>query len=400
MNGGLHVFNTMSLQKEVFTPLVPGRVKMFTCGPTINDLMHLGNARTYVFYDTVARYLAELGYEVKFIMNITDIDESVVNAARLSKSGVEPYIRKYVRAYMEDLKGLKVTSVNRFERVSKYVEEMVNQVRILLKKGKAYRAKGEVYFDVSTFPHFGELSHRTTDELSLRPTELSEEKRTILDFALWRRPPVDGIVFESPWGRGWPGWHIQDTAVTIPNFGPQYDIHGGAMELIYPHHEAEIAEAESITGIRPFVKYWLHCGLLTTEGKKMSKSEGNVVYARDLVRKYGPDAVRLYLLIQNHRESFEFEERTLRRVHEDFVQARESLSWIKKSKRGSTDRRNSRRLLKAFYSALNDDFDTPHAVGAVEEIVDMASRKAGGSGADFFSVFRTVDSVLGVDYLG
>jgi cysteinyl-tRNA synthetase len=398
----ISVFNTLSQARDTFQSLAEGRVKMFVCGPTVSDFMHLGHAKTYVFYDVMARYLKHDGYNVTFAMNITDIDESIVQAARRSKSSVESFVRKYVNFYQEDMRKLGINSLTRFERVSKYVKQMVDQVSELLSMGYAYRVKNEVYFDVSKFPRYGSLSHMSIPELELRPTELSEDKRNLLDFALWRRSPVDDIVFTSPWGKGWPGWHIQDTAYTMTIFGNQYDIHGGARELIYPHHEAEIAQAESLSGVHPFVRYWVHCGLLTTEGKKMSKSEGNVVYARDILRKYGRNAVRLFLLMQHHRDSFEFDEYTLRRVAEGYEQIKDSLKHLGGSKEQRTSQKRERSVLEEFYSAMNDDFDTPKAVEAANEVADEASKCLPGSDrAEVYAyALRQISNVLGVDYLG
>jgi cysteinyl-tRNA synthetase len=399
MRSKLQVFNTLSMKKEEFEPLDKVSVRMFVCGPTVNDLMHMGNARTYVFYDTVARYLDYLGYRTNFIMNITDIDESIVLAAKRSKTSVESFIRKYISEYVKDLKSLKISTLRGFERVSKYIEEMKSQIAKLLEKGYAYRSNSEVYFEVSKFPNFGALSHSTLDELSLRPTELAEGKRNPVDFALWRQSPFEDISFDSPWGRGWPGWHIQDTAYTISNLGEQYDIHGGAKELIYPHHEAEIAQAESLTGKSPFVKYWMHCGILTTEGKKMSKSEGNVVYARDILRKYGSDVTRLFLLYQHHRENFEFDERTLMNIKEEYTATRKSLSPLAKEKSEPISKARVDNILRDFYDCMNEDFNTPDALDRLENVIMDAQRAHGNSLADYYHAMKAVSQILGVTYV-
>ncbi|MDG6934127.1 MAG: cysteine--tRNA ligase [Nitrososphaerota archaeon] len=398
----IKVFNTLSMKKEQFVSMSPGQVRMFVCGPTVNDYMHIGHAKTYVFYDVVARYLRHEGYDVQFAMNVTDIDESIVQVARRSRISVESFVRKYMNYYVEDMKKLGIETLGRFERVSKYIEEMVQQVSGLLSKGYAYRVRNEIFFDVSKFPRFGSLSHMSVPELELRPTELSEDKRNLLDFALWRRPPVDGISFSSPWGEGWPGWHIQDTAYTMSIFGPQYDMHGGARELIYPHHEAEIAQAESLSGLRPFVRYWVHCGLLTTEGRKMSKSEGNVVYSRDILRKYGKNAVRLFLLMQHHRDSFEFDEYTLRRVAGEFQLARENLKQLKQYRGRSSNQKRVHAILAGFFEAMNDDFDTPQAVDLLNTIASEASGAPPGStkAEDYAGALELAGNIFGVDFIG
>src|SRR5260370_34209185 len=241
----LVVFNTLNQSKELFVSLRPGKVKMFVCGPTVQDYIHLGHARTYIFYDVVARYLTELGYKVRFVLNITDVDERITEEAQ--RTGITPLAlaRKYSRYFVEDMAKLKADTICRFEPVSKFVDKMIEQVSLLIRKRHAYAMNGWVYFDVSTFPNFGKLSHQSSSELSLRPLELSVRKRDILDFALWHPETLVEGKWVSPWGVGSPSWHIQDTAGTASLLGPQYDLHGAAYELIYPHHGAKIADGEA-----------------------------------------------------------------------------------------------------------------------------------------------------------
>jgi len=239
----LKLFNTISMRKERFESLTPGQVKMFVCGPTIQDYIHVGHVRTYIFYDVLARYLRHLGFDVRFLLNITDIDDSIVKGAKRRRRTVENFLELNERAFLRDVKALGISTINSFERVSGYLPVMIQQASGLIRNGHAYRADGGVYFDVEKFPDFGRLSRQSRDELALRPLEISPKKRNQVDFSLWRPTTSKEQRWESPWGLGTPGWHIQDTAVSVANFGPQYDIHGGARELIYPHHEAEIAQA-------------------------------------------------------------------------------------------------------------------------------------------------------------
>ncbi len=265
---GLRVYNTMSRRKESFRPLTPGRVSMFVCGPTVQGPIHLGHARTYIFYDVVARYLAHLGSRVDFLMNITDVDERISTAAVEARTDPESLASVYSKLFLEDLASLGVSTVTRFEPVSRRIGDAIKQVSVLLSQKHAYAAGGWVYFDASSFPRFGKLSHQSRADLALRPLELSHMKRNLADFSLWRPEVLVQGKWPSPWGVGSPGWHIQDTAITLAVFGPQYDIHGGAYELIYPHHEAEIAQGESITGVTPMVRYWIHTHLVTTGGRR------------------------------------------------------------------------------------------------------------------------------------
>lgn len=355
----------MTNRKEEFRPLRPRIVTMFVCGPTVQGPMHLGHARTYIFYDVVARLLKELGCEVDFLMNVTDIDERITSAAREEGTTPELLASRYSTAFKEDLNSLGVRSVTKFEHVSRRVNEAIGQVKALLRKGYAYESDGWVYFDTKMFPRFGRLSRQTREELALRPLELSTKKRNLTDFSLWRPEELIEGKWQSPWGLGSPGWHIQDTAVTFSSFGPQYDIHGGAYELIYPHHEAEIAQGESISGVSPMVKYWVHTHLLTMEGEKMSKSKGNVVSVRDALQKYSADELRFYFLLTHYRQDMDLS---------GISEARKRLQRLRKRIGDLGGIGGARRnpeadgLLQDFWNAMKDDFDTPRAIQGLEQL--------------------------------
>ncbi|MDA4136854.1 MAG: cysteine--tRNA ligase [Thaumarchaeota archaeon] len=397
----LKIFNTMTMQKEPFQTRIPGKVTMFVCGPTVQGYLHVGHARTYNFYDIVARYLSHLGYEVNFLMNVTDIDERVTEAA--AQEGVEPMrlAEKYTKAFLEDMESLKIYTVTKYERVSNYVQETVSEVASLIRSGHAYVVDGTVYFDTSKFPDFGMLSHQTPKELSLVPLELSVKKKHLLDFALWR--PVELVKgrWDSPWGRGSPGWHIQDTAVTMTNFGAQYDIHGGAYDLIYPHHEAEIAQAESLTGIKPSVKYWVHTALVNTVGGKMSKSAGNALTLRDMLKEYGPDTLRLYLLSHHYRQDMDFEEKGLKQMHTVYLAMKDKANSIEERRATKARRRDSGKVLGEFYARLNDDVDTPGAIAFIRKMLDDgASEKDQNQVELYYEALRITSNILGVNIFG
>ncbi|MFI5404358.1 MAG: cysteine--tRNA ligase [Candidatus Gagatemarchaeaceae archaeon] len=395
MQSRLAVYNTLTQQKEPFVSLRPGKVGMFVCGPTVQDYMHLGHARTYVFYDVVARYLAHLGYEVKFILNITDVDERITSEAK--RTGVEPLAlaRKYSRYFVEDMAKLKADSICSFEPVSEYVEEMIDQVALLMSKGHAYVVGDWVYFDVSTFPDFGRLSHQSPRELSLRPLELSKRKRNLLDFALWRPETLVEGKWDSPWGRGSPGWHIQDTAVTAATLGPQYDLHGGAYELIYPHHEAELAEAESLTGLRPFVKYWVHTRLVNMKGEKMSKSTGNVYTVRDALRNYSADQLRMFLLGQHYRKDMDL--RRIDSAAKAYTRLRAAAAKNMHAVSGVPSDLDEG-FLQRFCDAMNDDFDTPLALKVLGEgLASLSGMRSDGAAARKLASIRAAGNILGID---
>ena len=401
MQPDLKLYNTMTMQKESFQPRVPGKVSIFVCGPTVQGYIHVGHARTYTFYDVVARYLSHMGFEVNYLMNITDIDDKITVVA--SQEGVDPLrlAERYTKAFLEDTDSLKIYTVTKYERVSNYVQETFNQISALIRDGNAYVVDGTVYFNVATFPDYGKLSHMTPNELSLRPLELSVKKKHLLDFALWRPVILVQGKWDSPWGRGSPGWHIQDTAVTLTNFGPQYDIHGGARDLIYPHHEAEIAQGESLTKAKPMVRYWVHTGLVNTEGSKMSKSVGNVLMVRDILKEYGPDTLRLYLLSHPYREDMEFEESGLKKMYEVYSTLRDKSKIMEERRATKARRRDSGKVLAQFYDFLNDDLDTPKAIGFMKKLIeDGASEKDQNQVELYYEALRIASNILGVNFFG
>jgi cysteinyl-tRNA synthetase len=366
MGDPLRLFNTMSGRNERFVPLRPGKVSMFVCGPTVQSRIHMGHARTYVFYDVVVRYLEHLGYEVNYLMNTTDFDERITQSAAEAKEAPQALARRFTDAFLEDMASLKCTSVSRFEPVSAHVGTMIRQISTLVDRGMAYVVDGWVYFDTSKFRRFGRLSHQSMKDLSLHPLELSTRKRNLADFALWRPEVLAEGMWESPWGRGSPGWHVQDTAVTIPILGPQYDIHGGAIELVYPHHEAEIALAESLTGVRPFVKYWVHTHHLNMEGRKMSKSFGNVLTVRDALAKYSASDLRLFLLGIHYRRDMDLG---------GMGEASRRLKRMRLMAGAISDVPDGTSPLPAFDAAMSDDFDTPRAIASVERALEKGTKE-------------------------
>ena len=396
----LKVYNTYSRKLEVFTPITEGLVKMFVCGPTVYDYLHLGHARTYIFYDVVARYLKYLGYKVNFIINITDIDDKIFEKAKKEGKTASEIASKYKEACIEDLRRIGVDSVTLFAQVSAYLPQMIQQIQTLLEKGYAYKTRNGIYFDTSKFPTFGALSHLSRAELSLRRVDLDPEKKNPTDFILWRNVAEDEEGFESPFGWGRPGWHIEDTAISITHFGSSYDIHGGAVELIYPHHEAEIAQAEAYTGHKPFVKYWIHTGLLKIRGEKMSKSAGNYITIREAIEKWSPDLLRLYLLSTKYRRSIVFEEKRLVRL-ESKLRAIERF-WQRCQRLSSSDAQGElspkiRILAQHFTSHMDEDFDTPAAIETLYKVAELITASTTVEAEGLLKNSRpTVASILSV----
>ena len=374
----LRIYNTMTRTVEEFKPLRGNRVYMYVCGPTVYDYSHIGHARTYIAYDVLARYLREKGYSVFYLMNITDVDDKIIRRAR--EHGVNPIdlAREYERYFMEDMETLGIQSVNLYARASEYIDEIVDLIKVLMDKGFAYETETGVYFDTSRFKDYGKLSHKRPEELSVHRIEPDPTKRNPQDFALWKKRERDEIGWDSPWGYGRPGWHIEDTAIILTHLGPQIDIHGGAIELTFPHHEAEIAQAEAATGKKPFVRYWCHTGLLTVGGEKMSKSLGNYILIRDVVERYDPEALRLMFLLSHYRSPIDFKWRSLESSSSSLNSLYNMVERLKEV--GADDELSDEErelegyyenFKRRFYGYLDDDLDTPRAMA---ELFKLASK--------------------------
>jgi cysteinyl-tRNA synthetase len=308
----LKVYNTLTRSKEEFVPMEDKKVKMFVCGPTVYDYTHIGHAKSYIAFDVIARYLRYRGYDVFYLQNITDIEDRMIKRANEKGITVKELAEDFTQKYYDDMRDLNVSSVDKYANATDYIPQIIEQIQGLAERGYAYEIDDGVYFDVSRFEEYGKLSHRSLDEI-LRDQKMSRiepnpQKVNFVDFSLWKKKKPKEPTWDSPWGEGRPGWHIEDTAISITNFGPQYDVHGGGEDLIFPHHEAEITQAESFTGKVPFVKYWLHNAFLRVEGRKMSKSLGNYTTARDGIEKYGADVVRFFFSFNPYYRPIDFAE--------------------------------------------------------------------------------------------
>ena len=304
----VELYDTLAREQRLFAPITPPRVGMFACGMTPYAEAHLGHGRTSVTFDVVARALRRWGYRVFYVQNVTNLDDKVI--ARAAEQHLDPLqlAERHFAAHLQAMAALGVRSVNLYPFATDYMPEILGQIRTLIDRGFAYAAGGSVYFDVARFPAYGRLSGQRREEQ--RPgarVELDPNKRAAEDFALWKAATPGEPVWEAPWGPGRPGWHIEDTAITVRLLGERYDLHGGGLELKFPHHEAEIAQAEAATGQAPLVNYWMHAGLLTMKGEKMAKSLGNVVRLDDALAEFGPDVLRFYFVNALYRSSLDFE---------------------------------------------------------------------------------------------
>nr|WP_227717008.1 cysteine--tRNA ligase [Methanobacterium paludis] len=390
----MKVYNTMTRKKELFKPMHGSRVKLFVCGPTVYDNSHIGHARTYISFDLIARYLKYRGFTVFYMQNITDVDDKILK--RAAEVGTEPLAlaRKFEKRYLEDMKALGVENVNIYARATEHIPEIIEQIKVLLKKGFAYETDKGVYFDESKSPDFGKLSNRNIEDLTVHRIGPDSAKRNPGDFALWKKRDENSegehanekLAWNSPWGRGRPGWHIEDTAITETYFGPQYDIHGGGLDLIFPHHEAEIAQMEAASGQKPMVHYWMHTGFLNVKGEKMSKSLGNFITIKELMKEYDPDVFRFFVLSTHYRSPIDFSgeileqsKRSLQRIYK-FMETINGLlddanGTIKESL--ENDSQYVEKLSDAqdeFLDAMDNDFNSPFALSSLFDLIRDINR--------------------------
>ncbi|WP_457677851.1 cysteine--tRNA ligase [Thermovibrio sp.] len=370
----IKITDTLSEKKVEFKPLEGKTVKMYVCGPTVYDHAHVGHARSAIVFDVIRRWFEYRGYKVVFVRNYTDVDDKIIK--RSKEEGIPWYevARKYVASYEEDMKALNVKEPTYKPRVSQHIREIIEMIDGLIKKGYAYQAGGDVYFSVEKFPQYGKLSKRKIDELIAGArVEPGEKKRNPLDFALWKESKEGEPGWESPWGVGRPGWHIECSAMSMKYLGQTMDIHGGGLDLIFPHHENEIAQSEAYTG-KTFARYWVHNGFVMVNREKMSKSLGNFFTVKEILEKFSPDVLRLFLISTHYRSPIDF---SLERLEEakrkfdrlkNFLRVKEAVSSLSTSEgQGEPVKVDSYR--RAFEEAMDDDFNTAKALGFLFELV-------------------------------
>ncbi len=382
------IYNTLSKKIETFIPLNPPKITMYVCGITAYDSPHLGHARSAVVFDVLYRFLQYLGYEVTYVRNITDIDDKIIN--RSNQEGIfwKDLVEKYIKEYEKALEALNVLKPTYEPRASEHISEIIDLIQKLIDKGLAYESDGDVYFEVQKFPSYGKLSGRKIDELLTGVRiEVSEKKRNPLDFALWKSAKPGEPFWESPWGKGRPGWHIECSAMALKYLGETIDIHGGGLDLIFPHHENEIAQSEGAND-KPFVRYFIHHGLITVNGEKMSKSLGNFVTMEYLLNKFHPEVIRAFLLSTNYRSPLDYSETNIKNMEKAIYHFYETLYWLKKVKplkegllsdKARKLERAWQEFEKKFLEALSDDLNTALALGQLftleNEVYNFISRK-------------------------
>jgi len=376
----VRIYNTLTGKKQVFKPVQPGQVKMYVCGVTVYDYCHLGHARSAIVFDMMRRYLAHKGYRVKYVRNFTDVDDKIINRAMQEGKGWQEVARKYTDEYYYDMKLLGVNKANIEPKATEHIPEMVRIIQTLVQKTMAYEIGGNVYFRVAKFPGYGKLSKRRLDEmLAGARVEVDERKENPLDFALWKGSKPGEPTWESPWGPGRPGWHIECSAMAIRHLGKTIDIHGGGKDLMFPHHENEIAQSEGYTD-KEFVHYWIHNGFVTIDQEKMSKSLGNFFTIREIFQKSGyPQAMvaeilRYFLLATHYRSPIDFSDKSMelsKSAIDNFYILFEKLGESKDTKNSGRDAKLSKSLkafVSAFEKAMEDDFNTAGAIAALQKL--------------------------------
>ena len=393
----MKIYSTLTKTVEEFVPINGMNVNLFVCGPTVYDYPHLGHAKTYIQFDFVVRYLRWRGYDVTYLQNITDIDDKIINRANENGFKWNELSRKFEEIYIEDMKSLGNTSVNKYARATDYISQIVKQVQTLIDKGFAYKTTDGIYFEVAKFKDYGKLSKRTEvkENDSLSRIDEDKEKRGWNDFCLWKNYKEGEPFWETELGKGRPGWHIEDTAITETEFGPQYDIHGGAVDLIFPHHEAEISQMEAVSGKVPLVKYWMHTGFLNINSEKMSKSKENFTTIREALKQYDFRVIRYLFLNTHYRSEIDFSEPTLIQAQNSVEKLNIFVNSIDKSFDDVEHIELINKIKNEVVEALDNDFNAPIAWAAIYEGVRQFNI-AGKLGKNVFRFFEELNSIFEV----
>lgn len=373
------IYNTFSKTKEEFIPLTPPKVTFYVCGPTVYDYFHIGNARSFIMADIFRRYLEYKGFDVKFVMNLTDVDDRIIKKSIDQNKPSAEISNFYIDAFLEDIEKLKVKPASVFPKATQHIPEMIMIIKELIQNGKAYNVDGNVFYDVSKFPDYGKLSGKNLEELSAGArVEINETKKNPLDFALWKKAKEGEPYWESPWGRGRPGWHIECSAMSSKHLGDTIDIHAGGNDLVFPHHENEIAQSEGAHGHK-FVKYWVHFGFLNINEEKMSKSLGNFFTAREILKKYSAEAIRLFFIQTYYGGPLNFSFELLSAAEKGVEKIRNLAEKIeqeikKDNNVGFLPEFDLKYYYDEFEKVMDDDLNTSQAVALIFDLVRNANK--------------------------
>ncbi len=391
----LKLYNDLTRQKEDFQPIEDGRVRMYVCGMTVYDLCHLGHARVMVVFDVVYRYLKASGYDVTYIRNITDIDDKIINRANERGLPFTELTTEFIQAMHDDADALGVLRPDSEPKATEHMQEILGMIERLIERGHAYAAdNGDVYYDVRSFPDYGKLSGKSIEDLqSGARVEPGEAKRDPLDFALWKSAKPEEPAWDSPWGRGRPGWHIECSAMSTKALGDSFDIHGGGADLTFPHHENEIAQSEGATG-HPFVKYWMHNGFVRINDEKMSKSLGNFFTVREILERYRAEEIRYFILTSQYRSPLNYDTEHLDNARAALTRFYTALRGLSEAEAAGSDAFEAR-----FREAMDDDFNTPEALAVLFDLareINKLKETDVNAAAALGGVLRELGGILGI----
>lgn len=381
----LKVFNTLTRQKEVFTPITSGIVKMYVCGPTVYNYIHIGNARSAIAFDTIRRYFEYKGYHVKYVSNFTDVDDKMIKAAKEANTTVPAIADKFIAAFMEDTTALNIEPATKHPRATENIKDIIEFVQDLIAKGYGYESEGDVYYRARKFAHYGQLSHQNIDDLEVGASQHTDpeevnRKEDPVDFALWKAAKPGEISWDSPWGKGRPGWHIECSVMSTKYLGDTFDIHGGGQDLTFPHHENEIAQSEAKTG-QKFANYWLHNGFVTVgdDNEKMSKSLGNFVTVHDILKTVNPQVLRFFMATTQYRRPIQYTQgnlddaaNNLKRLQTAF----NNLNYRLKDAEPGNDpkiEQEIRQIEADFVDQMDDDFNVQNGIAQVYELAKLGN---------------------------
>ncbi len=402
----MKLFNTMTRKKEEFVPVEAGKAKIYACGPTVYNFFHIGNARPFIIFDTLRRYLEYSGLNVTFVQNFTDVDDKMIARASEENTTLKELGERFIAEYYKDAGALGIQTATVHPRATEHIQDIIHLVETLIQKGHAYESNGDVYFDVSSFGEYGKLSGQSLEDLMAGARiDVTESKKNPEDFALWKAAKPGEDSWDSPWGQGRPGWHIECSAMSMKYLGDTIDIHGGGQDLIFPHHENEIAQSEAATG-KPFAKYWMHNGYINVDNEKMSKSKGNFFTVRDIAQKYDLKVVRLFMLSAHYRNPINFSEELIMQAASAMARiknCRDNLKHIASAGvSGKVDVvKDICALENRFKEAMDDDLNTAGAIGVIFEYIRdinlaFEENKDAKSAADALKALDTILDVLGL----
>lgn len=379
----MQIYNSKSRRKEEFVPIHEGEVRMYACGPTVYDYFHIGNARPFIVFDVLRRYFEHRGYKVTFVQNFTDIDDKMIKRANSEGITVKELGDRFIKEYYQDAKALGIRPATVHPRATEHIPQIISLVQKLIEKGLAYEVNGDVYFDTSAFPSYGALSGQNLEDLEAGArVEVDNVKRNPADFAIWKAQKPGEPAWESPWGLGRPGWHIECSAMSMTYLGETFDIHGGGKDLLFPHHENEVAQSEGATG-KPYVHYWMHNGFINIDNEKMSKSLGNFFTVRDILKEYDAEDIRAFMLSAQYRSPINFSRDMIAQAHASLTRlytARDQMEFLLQHAQDRSLSNEEEAFVKRissyaerFDTAMDDDLNTADAMGALFEIVRDAN---------------------------